>query len=407
MAGNLNADNIYLTLLQIRRGEKDLGLRREPLYQKRVNALIERFIREVEASQLLIEVQERLLSEIDIYRNQFNLYAEKALSGQPIEGGKGLFRDSAHRLEDLLNEYYVPDLERDILQLRRREKDYLLRGNEQYVQMVLTQISAIEERIQNSSVSAEERKRFTTLLHRYRKDFLALIEQNQLIAELTTQMEETASQVTSLVNSNVAAANQAMADLIGQINLRVHERTVWMMWVIALAIGFGILFTIKITSLIVRPMREMTAVLEKLTHTELITPIRHFEGGRDEVNHMAGFINTLVDQRNRFIRWWRNSMNQEEACSQLRSILQRPIDDDAETITEIDKLHQSLAATMDERKRLIAGETQEVGKQTEKILACSAKLLHPSIGRGDVDEQAKMIYYAAEMIKRHLEILSR
>jgi methyl-accepting chemotaxis protein len=407
MAGNLNADNIYLTLLQIRRGEKDLGLRRETLYQQRVHALIDRFMGEVETSQLLTEVKEKLLSEIAIYRTQFDLYAEKALSGQSIEGGKGLFRDSAHRLEDLLNQYYVPDLERDILQLRRREKDYLLRGDEKYVQMVLNRIAAIEERIQNSGISAEERKRFTTLLQRYRTDFLALIEQNQLIEELTTQMEERASRVTSLVNHNVATANQAIAELIQQINLRVQERTVWMMWVIVIAIGFGILFTIKITSLIVRPMREMATVLEKLTHTELISPIRHIEGGRDEVNHMAGFINTLVEQRNRFIRWWRNSMNQQEACSQLRSILERPTHDDAETISEIDKLRQALAANMDERKQLIADETQEVGKQNEKILSCSAKLLHPSIGRGDVDEQAKMIYYAAEMIKRHLEMLSK
>ena len=36
MAGQLKVDQLYLLLLQIRRGEKDLGLRREAQYQERV-----------------------------------------------------------------------------------------------------------------------------------------------------------------------------------------------------------------------------------------------------------------------------------------------------------------------------------------------------------------------------------
>jgi HAMP domain-containing protein len=407
MASNLNADNIYLTLLKIRRGEKDLGLRREALYQQRVHNLIERFKQEVEDSHLLNAVKEQLLAEMEIYRNQFDIYAEKALSGQGIEGGKGPFRDSAHRLEDMINQYYVPDLERDILQLRRREKDYLLRGDDKYVEMAVNQISGIAEQLQSSSISAEERAQFIALLDRYQHDFLALAEQNQRIRQLTQQMEERANQVALLVNQNVSLANSAMTELMEQITLRVEERTTWMLWVIVITIGLAILFTTRITALIVSPMREMEAVLETLTHTELISPIRHIDGGRDEINHMAGFINTLVDHRNRFINWWRNSMNQEEACAQLRSILENSAHIDSDTPAEIVRLREELAAVLDERQRLVSQEIDEIGRQNDRVIASSAKLLHPSIGRGDVDEQAKAIHIASELIHRHLEIITR
>ncbi len=40
LASNFKAGRLYLQLLQIRRGEKDLGLRRELQYQDKVEGLI-------------------------------------------------------------------------------------------------------------------------------------------------------------------------------------------------------------------------------------------------------------------------------------------------------------------------------------------------------------------------------
>ena len=407
MASNLDTDNIYLTLLQIRRSEKDLGLRRQAEYRQRVDGLLERLESEIQDSLLLDEVKKQLLTETTVYREEFARYAEKVLAGEAIDGGKGPFRDSAHRLENLIKQYYVPDLERDILQLRRREKDYLLRGDKKYVEMALNHISLIQQRIEQSSISPGERTRFETLLQRYHDDFLALVDQNGEIDSFTRQMEQSAHRVTELVNQNVQSANSAMAEMASHIKLRVEERTLLMFWAIVAALGLGALFSIKTTRLIVNPIHKMTDVLETLTHTELVSPIRHIEGGRDEVNNMAGFINTLVEHRNKFINWWRNSMDQEEACSQLRAILKQDTEYDPKAATEIAALRSELNNSLGEKKRLIAQEVDEVGRQSNNIINSSSILLHPSIGRADVDEQARKIQQSAELINKHLEMLSR
>jgi len=66
------------------------------------------------------------------------------LAQQDIRGGTGPFRQAAHRIEAILQAHYVPDRERNILQLRRREKDYLLRDDKQYVEMAQWVLNAID-----------------------------------------------------------------------------------------------------------------------------------------------------------------------------------------------------------------------------------------------------------------------
>lgn len=406
MAQNLNTDRIYLNLLQIRRGEKDLGLRRDSQYRQRVNELIGQFEAHVQESQLQQKVKEQLLSEIIRYRDEFTIYAEKVLTGGDLEGGKGPFREAAHRLEDLINQHYVPDLERDVLQLRRREKDYLLRGDKQYVDMALKQIEIIEGRIRSAGISDENRGDLTSLLQRYRDDFLLLVEQNQEILSLTELMDQAANHVTELVKSNVDSANRDMETTINAINTTSKQRTDWMFWVVIVAIALGIFFAVMITRHIVQPMRRMAVLLEQLTYTELVDPLRHIQGGRDEINDMAGSLNTLAENRNRFIHWWESSMNEADACKQLQQILESADKQDSAAAIEIDNVRADLLDALSSKKVLISKEFEELNKQAGAILDASSMLQHPSISRGEVDKQGRVIHYAAELIRKSLHMLS-
>jgi methyl-accepting chemotaxis protein len=406
MAAHLNADALYLELMQIRRSEKDLGLRREPQYRQLVEQRLDRLQILLRDSQLLDDIKQRLAQEIDNYRSSFQHYAEAVLAGADLQGGKGPFRDAAHRIEDLLKAYYAPDLERDLLQLRRHEKDYLLRDEEKYVQLALGQIGQIQERLQQSTVSAEQRERFLALLQRYQQDFLALVEQNRLIAVQLVEMRATANQVTSRVKREVAEANQAMARMSTQIRQRVEQRRDWMGWLVALALGLGLWFALRITLNITRPLGKMTQVLEKLTYTELVRPLPYLKDGRDEVNAMAGHLNTLAEHRNRFINWWRESMDEAEACEQLQRILLQAEQDDGDAAAEIRALRPELTQLAQVKQQLLSAEVEEMARLLQQVLNGSAKLLHPSIGRGEVDEQARHIHYAAELLLQSLRMLS-
>lgn len=405
-ARHLNTDRLYLNLLQIRRAEKDLGLRKDALYQERANSLIEQFRSNVQQSELPVEMQTDLLNELEVYRKEFDIYAATVLAGEDIHGGKGPFRDAAHRLESLINTHYVPDLERDILQLRRREKDYLLRGEEQYVELAVQEIEVIAQQLNRSKISVEKRVDLLSQLNGYRDDFLALVEQNKKIEGLISDMEVVAGNVVGLVRENVHSVNRDMVEKTATIRSASDDRTLWMDWLVVLATVMGIYFAIKITAHIVNPVRKMAGLLEEITYSELVERLPHVENSRDEINAMAGSLNILADHRNRFVNWWRNSMNEAEVCSQLQSIMDNAARKDSHAAEEVDKIKNELKEALAIKKALIASEFEEIRRCNHQIAEGAAVLRHPSVSRGEIDEKGKEIQYASELINKTLDMLS-
>ncbi len=318
-AGNFKAGRLYLQLLQIRRGEKDLGLRRETLYRDRVRALIAEFRELVQTSELYPDAKSSLINEIGVYAGEFEAYAEIVLAGGELQGGKGPFRDSAHRIESILEAHYVPDLESNILQLRRREKDYLLRGDDEYVRMVQEIAGTIRRQIDIAPIADQDKTLLTGLLADYEKDFLALVAQNHRIAELDRAMQAAAGRITPLVTQNVDEANRLSDAKRAEIARASSASARLNLIIVACAVLLGVFFAVTITARIVRPVREMAGLLDRLTHESPAERIATVPGARDEINAMAESLNTMADHRATFVSWWKTSMNEAIALRDLHA----------------------------------------------------------------------------------------
>lgn len=318
-AGNFKSGRLYLQLLQIRRGEKDLGLRRENLYREKVRGLIAEFRGLVDASELYPNVKEQLLAEIGIYADAFEPYAETVLAGGDLQGGKGPFRDSAHRIESILEAHFVPDLETNILQLRRREKDYLLRGDPDYVQMVQDIAGTIRSQVDISPISVQDKGMLTALLADYERDFQALVAQNDRIDVLAAAMDEAAEHITPLVKQNVDQANRLSAEKVEEIARTSRESARLNLIIVLCAMLLGVFLAASITLRIVRPVREMAGLLDRLTHENPPERMATVPGARDEINAMAESLNTMADHRATFVGWWKASMNEAIALRDLHT----------------------------------------------------------------------------------------
>ena len=90
-AAHFKVSNLYLQLMQIRRREKDLGLRRDSQYREDVFELIEQFEVELDSSGLAQNVKAALRGELDTYRQTFTDYSRTVLAQQDIRGGTGPF----------------------------------------------------------------------------------------------------------------------------------------------------------------------------------------------------------------------------------------------------------------------------------------------------------------------------
>ena len=309
-AGHYNVDQPYLLLLQIRRREKDLGLRRDPQYQQTAHQLLDQMIASISESGLPEPVKQDIGRELTTYRAELDTYAEIVLSSEEIGGGKGPFRDTAHRIESLLNAHYVSGLETRILQLRRREKDYLLRGDERYIRMVDAIGADIGDQIAASDIADAEKAELATLLDGYRRDFHALVEQDRRIGTLTAQMYQAAARVTPLVEANLAEAMQLMQTMSSEIADTSAARARASLLAAAAAAALGTLFAILITLRIVRPVRSMAGLLDRLTRENPSDRMPTDPHGRDEINAMAVAVNTMADHKATFVKWWRSSMQE-------------------------------------------------------------------------------------------------
>ncbi|MCB1859679.1 MAG: HAMP domain-containing protein [Gammaproteobacteria bacterium] len=404
MAGQHKVGALYLQLLQIRRSEKDLGLRREDQYHSRVQKLVQEFQEKVLATDLQEAVKRQLLSEATAYRDAFEDYALIALRGGDIAGGKGLFRDVAHRIEALLNQHYVPDLEASILQLRRREKDYLLRGDKRYVDMAIAELQNLHNRVEESKIPDEDKQNFRRLLDNYQRDFLALVDQNDQIELLTEEMEKTVSKISALTQNNVDIANQAAAEAVSEINFRSQRNERLMLWVVAIAALLGIFLAVAITRHISRPLRKMAGILDRLAYEDPTERMPVVAKGRDEVNAMALSVNTMADHRDRFIRWWQLSMQEAEACQRLEQVLREGTGDQLHQ-GELAEAEKELLAAIEARYQLAHNQYQEVHNLSGTIINEAEKLaVERSAGEREISLDT--IRHSAKSIQSFLEIVS-
>lgn len=316
-AGHYDVDRPYLLLMQVRRAEKDLGLRREVQYQRRAHQLLDEMATTVAASNLDNGMRERLAAEIADYRHAFDAYTERVLAGNDIQGGKGPFRQIAHRIEDIFIAHQVPDMEAQILQLRRREKDYLLRGDQKYVEMVGEIARDIRGRIDAATIAESEKTGLLDLLGAYERDFLALVEQNRRIDTLAAEMHQAADRITPLVEENLAQADHAFATMSQRIEHSSSDSARRNLIIAFAALAIGALLSFMLTARIVRPVREMAGLLDRLTHENPVQRMATDPNGRDEINAMAGSLNTMADHKATFFNWWRTSMQEAIAMRDL------------------------------------------------------------------------------------------
>lgn len=284
-------------------------------------------------------VATRIIELLEIYQRKFQAVVQgwRKMGLDHNSGLQGRFRDVAHELEAMagrfdgersgLQERPVSGLAIHILQLRRREKDYLLRHDKKYVDMALHELNRIQVMVEQPAVPTDQKAQFLSLLKNYRHDFLALVDQNDRIDRMTEEMHEAVSEITGLVRENVAIANQVMERMEREIRVSSDKKERFMLWSVALATLLGIGFAVFITLRIVRPLRDMVGMLDRLAYEEPTERLPFYPGARDEVNAMAGSVNTMADNKSRFIAWWKSSMAEAGACENLESVLNKTAGD--------------------------------------------------------------------------------
>jgi methyl-accepting chemotaxis protein len=179
-----------ISMLSLRRHEKDFLLRKDQKYLKRhseeFQVLADRIVKIKTYTDKKYHKQlDEILSNASEYKKGFNnivsLYKKE---GDSVTGIRGDLRSSAHGIEkkfkqDGLSDFYMTQL----LNFRRREKDYLLRRDKKYFEKLKGDASVVIERMSNKGMDPDRQTEIKKLIEGYKKQFVLLMNNYDLITK--------------------------------------------------------------------------------------------------------------------------------------------------------------------------------------------------------------------------------
>ncbi len=196
---NLFKTNIYL--LEARKNEKDFFARKN--LENAANAIA--FIAKADSTARLIEHPEiEQLSKLfaayrDVFTTVKNKMVEMGLT--PTSGAYGSLRDAVREVEALVKEAQSTDLTATILLVRRHEKDYMLRGDDKYVDETRKTVTVLISKVNSSGLPPATKATILQKIETYSQNFTLFVNLTKEIATLTDTFRKSAHDIEPVLES--------------------------------------------------------------------------------------------------------------------------------------------------------------------------------------------------------------
>jgi len=173
---------IELLMLQARRSEKDFLARHDPKYAGQVDAMVGELVAEAEKAKAREEatggdkaagVLAEITKDAGEYRTTFAAVAQ-AWTAKGLDEKSGLqgeFRTAAHELEAAFKNFRMDELLVTLLQARRAEKDFFLRGEARYVEALRKECETFRRQIEGSALESDLKEGLTAGIGAYQTAF--------------------------------------------------------------------------------------------------------------------------------------------------------------------------------------------------------------------------------------------
>lgn len=390
------AQNINIQLLEARRREKDFLLRWQSegfdaAYQNYVllNQQHTQNIRDgVDELLGLLEADEQdtrdtlnsITQNIQKYDRTFADVITKIKQRGFIDTGlEGEFRVAAHDLEASPIVVGNPDLTISLLEMRRNEKDYLLRGLQVDIDDTAKFTKQFQDQVNNLTIFNSDK----TLLIQLAADYLTKF--NQLVAtdvEIKTEINDfraDAQAIEPLVNTIETAETNEAARLGGvYADVDASARNVTLL-LLGAAVVIGTILSALIYRSITVPVHELTRVTEGISQGDL--NLRSEIVGKDELGTLGQTVNSMADQIQGLIS------GLEVRTRDLQTVAD--VNSQVSTILEVDRLLRDVSDLTKERFQLYHSHIYILNDAGDTLLLAAGA---GNVGRQMVSEKRQIAF---------------
>ena len=150
--------DLHIAMLQMRRYEKDYLRTESDKYKKKFLASIAYYEQRLADSGCEADAKTVQQTALGSYRKAFEKYLAPGASADLRSQSYQTMRSAAHTMEEALGGVYVPGAKALLLDIRKHEKDYLLRGDEKYVQKTHAAIAKLLKTFKDAGVCCRSGK---------------------------------------------------------------------------------------------------------------------------------------------------------------------------------------------------------------------------------------------------------
>jgi len=227
------------------------------------------------------------------YNNNFSevVRLQQQIGLNPKDGLYGKLRNAVHEVEVLLKEQDNFELLSAMLQLRRAEKDFMLRFDAKYLTRFNELISTFKQKITQADLQSSYKSQINPLIDTYQSAFQNLVKaQTQLGLDLD-------SGALGVMRINVEKSDQVVGQIVESTKLEV-EKSVDQAQFIAIVVF--VISGIIVLALVYFTSHSIIVPIERVYHT--INDIRRNndlsvmieQTGNDEVTIMTSDFNSLI-----------------------------------------------------------------------------------------------------------------
>ncbi|QYK02284.1 methyl-accepting chemotaxis protein [Shewanella psychrotolerans] len=345
-------------VLSLRKDEKDFFARLDLSYldKHKINASqLDNTITALNKTFLAYDIPTSALNSfkqsIEQYQTLFidlvNLQQQIGLS--PKEGLYGRLRNAVHSVETLVKENNEPELLVTMLQLRRNEKDFMLRRSLSYVEKFDGNLAILRQQVDSSFLESDIKLELDGLIGGYSADFKALVNKEQELG-LTENDGQMATLRTSISN-----AEKGLATLKEQATEAIHKAE---KSAVTISIGIFVLITIVLISFtlaiirsIMDPVQRISSVISAIEQTKDLS-LRCDSKVDDEIGQIAKHFNGMVASFQQLIKEVLESVDVvNRSCQELSANSIRASEGVARQLNETDMVATAITemgATIDE-----------------------------------------------------------
>jgi len=225
------------------------------------------------------------------FQKAVQLIQEKGFQDTGLEGQ---FRTDVHNIEDrIIGREGLDPLVITMLTIRRHEKDYLLRGDQTYIDQAHQSVTDLKAQITASDVlTSTEKVELTSLANQYQVSFDALVEKNVEIDAAVQEFRDAAHTMEPIVDRLATTGEQLSQIDVSRAQANSTQTRLYSSITLAVALLFAVVLAVILSRQITLPVVQLTTAAHELETGNY--DVHADATSQDELGTLAASFNSMA-----------------------------------------------------------------------------------------------------------------